>query len=258
LLSIKLLGGAKKSFGTDFLPVDLDGIQIKTLLEHLLSIKPKDTITLDTKNILVAVNGVDSSALDGYDTVLHQNDVITIIPIIHGGAYTRNKFQVCAKSAELFHVKDVPEKNYDFLNSARKNFPGLVLEGISSQCILGVQHAKKIIGISLFAQKHNSLLSKKLETDILLRFGVTTQISDAIKTVGIADSKEFTIIAIGKKPELEKLYESLKPFLNSHVSFESNSKLIQKRFKITKKHLDSVDSKSPLEDLLAEKAAVLI
>ncbi|WKT58074.1 MoaD/ThiS family protein [Candidatus Nitrosotenuis chungbukensis] len=100
MLSIKLLGGAKKSFGTDLLQVDLDDIPIKTLLEHLLSIKPKDTLTLDTKNILVAVNGVDSSALDGYDTVLHKNDVITIIPIIHGGAHARSRFRVCAKSAE--------------------------------------------------------------------------------------------------------------------------------------------------------------
>lgn len=258
MLSIKFLGGAKKSFGTDLLSVDLEDIPIKTLLEHLLSIKPKDTITLDTKNILVAVNGVDSSALGGYDTILRQNDVVTIIPIIHGGAHARSGFQVCKKSAELFHVRDVPGKNYDFLNSARKNHPNLILEGVSSKHILGMTHAKKIIGISLFAQKHQSLLSKKLETDILLRFGVTTQISDAIKTVGIADLDEFTIIAIGKKSELDKLYRSLESFLNPNVSFENNSKLIQKQFKITKKHLDSVDSKSPLEDLLAEKAAVLI
>ncbi|MBI5147172.1 MAG: MoaD/ThiS family protein [Thaumarchaeota archaeon] len=257
MLSIKLLGGAKKSFGTDFLQIDIEDISIKTLLEHLLSVKPKDTITLDTKNILVAVNGVDSSALDGYDTVLHHNDVVTIIPIIHGGAHTRNKFQVYAKSAELFHVRNVPGKNYDFLNSVRKNFPAILLEGISSKHILGMTHAKKIVEISLFAQKHNSLLSKKIETDILLRFGVTTQISDAIKTVGIASSDRFTIIAIGKKSELDRLYKYLEPFLTC-ISFENNSSLIQKQFKITKKHLGSIDSKTPLEDLLAEKAAVLI
>ncbi|WP_255486607.1 KEOPS complex subunit Cgi121 [Candidatus Nitrosotenuis sp. DW1] len=256
MLSIKLLGGAKKSFGTDLLQVDLDGIPINALLEHLLSIKPKDTMTLDTKNILVAVNGVDSSALDGYDTVLRKNDVVTIIPIIHGGAHARNRFQVCAKSAELFCVR-VPGKNYDFLNSARKNFPDLTLEGISSRHILGVQHAKKIVGLSLFAQKHNSLLSKKLETDILLRFGMTTQISDAVKTVGIANSDVFAIIAIGKKSSLDGLYEFLEPFL-TRVSFENNSGVIQKQFKITKRHLGSVDSKTPLEDILAEKAAVLI
>jgi tRNA threonylcarbamoyladenosine modification (KEOPS) complex Cgi121 subunit len=215
-------------------------------------------MTLDTKNILIAVNGVDSSALAGFDTVLHSNDVITIIPIIHGGAYPRNKFQICNKSAELFHMKNVPGKNYDFLNLVRKNFPTVILEGISSKHILGITHAKKMIGISLFAQKHNSLLSKKLETDILLRFGITTQISDAIKTVGIENCKDFTIIAIGKKSALDKLYDSLSPFLNSQIRLEGNSKFIQKQFKITKKHLDSIDSDTQLEDLLVEKAAVMV
>lgn len=257
MLSIKLLGGAKKSFGSDFIPVDLDGITIKTLLEHLLSIKPKDTVTLDTKNLLVAVNGVDSSALDGYDTVLHSNDTVTIIPIIHGGAYRRSQFRVGGKSAELFGVAGVPGKNYDFLNSIRKNFPSLTLEGISSRHILGATHAKKILGVSLFAQKHNSLLSKKLETDILLRFGLTTQISDAIKSVGIENHPSFTIIAIGKKSALDRLHLSLAQFL-SPMKFEGNSKFVQKQFGITQKHLDSVDSDAPLEDLLAEKAAVLV
>ena len=257
MLSIKFLGGAKKSFGADFLPVDLDGVTIKTLLEHLLSIKPKDTITLDTKNLLVAVNGVDSSALDGYDTILHSNDTITIIPIIHGGAYRRSQFRIHNRSVELFNVASVTGKNYDFLNSVRKNFPDLVIEGISSQHILGITHAKKIIGISLFAQKHRSLLSKKLETDIMLRFGITTQISDAIKAVGIENRDVFTIIAIGKKSSLGRLHKSLAQFLSS-VRFENNSKFVQKQFGITKKHLDAVDSDAPLEDLLAEKAAILI
>jgi tRNA threonylcarbamoyladenosine modification (KEOPS) complex Cgi121 subunit len=183
--------------------------------------------------------------------------VITIIPIIHGGAYRRNQFQLYNKHAELFNVKDTPGKNYDFLNLMRKNFPDLILEGISSKHILGVTHAKKIIGISLFAQKHDSLLSKKLETDILLRFGITTQISDAIKAVGIENCKDFTIIAMGKKSALDRLYGSLAPFFNK-TGFEGNSKFLQKQFKITKKHLDSIDSDTPLEDLLAEKAAVLI
>jgi len=232
--------------------VDLADITIKALLDHLVSVKPKDTIDIDTKNILVAVNGVDSSALDGPDTMLHPNDVVTIIPIIHGGSH-RDRFMICNKSAELFHVKNA-KKNYDFLNSTRKNFPSLVLVGVSSRHILGVTHAKKILGISLFAQKHHSLLSKKLETDILLRFGLTTQISDAIKTVGI-DGGDFTIIAIGKRQALDKLHQSLGPLLHT---FEADSKFVQKQFKITKKHLISVDSGTPLEDLLVEKAAVLV
>lgn len=253
MLSIKFLGGAKKSFGTDSMQLSLDGITIGTLLDHLVSVKPKDTIEIDTKNILVAVNGVDSSALDGLKTVLHQGDTITIIPIIHGGS-GRNRFVIFKRNAELFHLRNTAEKNYDYLDMLRKKFPRLVLEGISSRHLLGTKHAKKIVGISLFAQKHHSLLSKKLETDILLRFGATTQISDAIRNVGI-DGRDFTIIAIGPKPSLEKMFRFLKPSL---VALGDNSKFVQKQYKITKTHLNSVDSDTPLEDILAEKAAVLV
>lgn len=85
MITIKFLGGAKKSFGSESISIDSDSITVKTLLDHLISIKPENTIELDTKNILVAVNGVDSSALKGLDTLLHANDTVSIIPIIHGG-----------------------------------------------------------------------------------------------------------------------------------------------------------------------------
>lgn len=233
--------------------VNLEDVTIGALLDHLASVKPKDTVEIDTKNILVAVNGVDSSALAGFETVLRRGDTITIIPIIHGGS-GRSRFGVFKRHAELFHLRNTAGKNYDYLNLLRKKFPGLVLEGISSRHLLGIGHAKKIVGISLFAQRHRSLLSKKLETDILLRFGATTQISDAIRNVGI-DGRDFTIIAIGPKPLLDKMFRLLEPSL---VPLGDNSRFVQKQYKITKAHLNSVDSDTALEDILAEKAAVLV
>jgi tRNA threonylcarbamoyladenosine modification (KEOPS) complex Cgi121 subunit len=130
------------------------------------------------------------------------------------------------------------------------------MEGVSSRCILSITHAKKIIGLSLFAKKHNILLSKKLQTDILLRFAATTQISEAIKEVGIEGHNHFTIIAMGNKSSLSKLGGFLATHLVS-IDYKKNSKYLQKQFKISKKHLDAVDSKTPLEDLMVEKAAVL-
>jgi tRNA threonylcarbamoyladenosine modification (KEOPS) complex Cgi121 subunit/molybdopterin converting factor small subunit len=253
LITVKLLGGAKKSFGTDLISADLDNLTIQDLLTYLLSVKPKST--LDTKNILVAVNGVDSSALDGKNTIVHSDDVISIIPIIHGGSQ-RTQFKIHNTWVGLFNVVHQKGKNYSFLDSVRKKFPSLVLEGVSSKCILGQTHAKKIIGLSLFAQRNNVLLSKKLQTDILLRFAATTQISEAIKTVGIESHDNFTIIAMGKKPSLNRLGDFLAQHLGT-VDYKKNSKLLQKQLKISKKHLDSVDSKTPLEDLMVEKATIL-
>ena len=86
MITVKLLGGAKKSFSTDKIVLDTMTHTINELIAHLIKIKPKDTLEFDTKNLLIAVNGVDSSALKGYDTKLSDNDEISIIPIIHGGS----------------------------------------------------------------------------------------------------------------------------------------------------------------------------
>ena len=77
-----------------------------------------------------------------------------------------------------------------------------MIQMIHSSFLLGVNHANKILSISLNAQKNQILLSKKIETDILLRFAGTTQISYGIKTVGRKTRKDFAIIALGKKTSL--------------------------------------------------------
>jgi tRNA threonylcarbamoyladenosine modification (KEOPS) complex Cgi121 subunit/molybdopterin converting factor small subunit len=254
MITIKLLGGAKKSFGKDLMQADLDNISISKLLEYLLSIKPANTLDLDTKNILIAVNGVDSSALQGHNTILHSGDVVSIIPVIHGGA--RTQFAIQSKNVELFHVKNKKGKNYDYLSALRKKFPSITMEGISSRQIASILHVKKILGVSMYAKKNNLLLSKKFETDILLRFAATTQISAAIKLVSIEKTDTFTIIAIGSKPQLDRMYSHLEEHLVD-VHYSKNISHIRKQFKITKKHLGVIDSKNPLEDLLAERAAIL-
>lgn len=255
MITINLLGGAKKSFGTDRISAELDNKTVKNMLEYLLSIKPKHTLELDTKNILVAVNGVDSSALQGQETPLKPGDVVSIIPIIHGGS--RMQFKVDGQCVELLSISHKKEKNYSLLESARKKLPSLVIEGIASNCILGPAHAKKIIGLSLYAQKHRYLLSKKLQTDILLRFAATTQISQAVRTVGIDRADDFTIISIGKKPLQDKLYRHVAPYL-SRPQYRNSPRHLQILFKISKKHIMAASSKTPLEDLLVERAAVLV
>ena len=85
MIRVKLVGGAKKSFLTDNISVDDANISIKELLDLLLELKPDTTPELDIHNILVAVNGIDSSAMDGGSTIIQKNDHVSIIPLIHGG-----------------------------------------------------------------------------------------------------------------------------------------------------------------------------
>jgi tRNA threonylcarbamoyladenosine modification (KEOPS) complex Cgi121 subunit/molybdopterin converting factor small subunit len=254
---IKLVGGAKKLFSTDELNLDIEGITLERLLELLLEIKPKDTGILDINNILVAVNGADSSALDGKKTILKNNDVISIIPVIHGGSNKKIMINSGKKNIQIVNIKGDKKIDVTFLDELRKEFPKLKLQAISSKFVLNSYHLKKILSISLNSEKEKMLLSNRIETDILMRFAATKQIADAITFAGLKPKNDFVLIAIGNKTTLGKLYQKLTPFI-TEVFPKDNTAFLKKHFKISKKQLDSIYSKNPLEDLLIEKAAVLI
>jgi tRNA threonylcarbamoyladenosine modification (KEOPS) complex Cgi121 subunit len=102
------------------------------------------------------------------------------------------------------------------------------------------------------------MLSKKIETDILLRFAVTTQISQAIKIAGRKLNMDFLVIAIGKKSSLNRLHSELKLLLNPKPLSKDNHIFLKRQFNVSKKQLSAVPSKNSLEDIIVEKAAVLL
>jgi len=258
LITVKFLGGAKKSYSTDSIAIEQNDLTLQELLDYLIKNKPVNDYTLDVNNLLIAVNGVDSSAIQGKETKLKTGDVVSIIPIIHGGASNRIQFKISNSTVELFDIKTAKNLKIDFLDKVRKKFPNLIIQAISSNYILSKSHAQKIISISQMARKNNNLLSKKIETDILLRFGGTTQINEAIKRVGIKQESSFILITIGSKTSINRLFLEIKPLLNTVPFSKNKENFLKKEFNITNKQLDSLMSKSPLEDLLAEKAAILI
>ena len=131
-----------------------------------------------------------------------------------------------------------------------------MLQAVSSNFVLSKSHLKKIVSLSFESKKNNILLSNKFEIDLLMRFALSFEISHAINQVGIKPKSNFVLIGIGTKLSLNSLYDDLYPmtvplFLKNHDSY------LKRHFKITKKHLDSIQSKTPLEDILVEKAAIL-
>jgi tRNA threonylcarbamoyladenosine modification (KEOPS) complex Cgi121 subunit/molybdopterin converting factor small subunit len=253
LITVKLLGGAKKSFNADTISVPLESVTVRGIIDHLISIKPENTMEFDTKNILVAVNGVDSSALDGGNTMVQKGDTVSIIPIIHGGTLNLQS----GKSIGIFLLSYGAGKNYELLDLIRKKFPDLLIEGISPKYVLSLSHATRIVKISLLAQQRGMLLSKKIQTDILLRFAGTTQIDVAIKNVGIESDDSFVLVSAGSKSSENKLAKFVSPYKAGKLDLSCNAARLKKQFKITKLHLKTVLSKDPLEDVLVEKAAVL-
>lgn len=258
MIIVKFLGGAKKSFSTDHIDIDKNDLTLQQLLDFLIKNKPQNNYDLDLNNLLIAINGIDSSAMEGKLTNLKNGDVISIIPIIHGGASKRIQFQISNSYIELFDVKANQKLNINFLDYLRLKFPNLILQAISSNYILSKSHTQKIISISLMAKLNNIILSKKIETDILLRFAGTTQINDAIKLVGIKSEDDFVIIAIGKKIQLSRLFHDIESLLNKTPLSKNNHDFLKKKFNITTKQMDTISSKWQLEDLLTEKAAILI
>jgi len=258
LITVKLIGGAKKSFSTDKIVLEKKTDTINELVSHLIKIKPKNTLEFDTKNLIIAVNGVDSSALDGYDTKLNDDDEISIVPIIHGGSTTRIQFSIIHSDIEIFDVLNDKKFHKEFLDELRSKYKQLIIQTINPQFLLNARHAKKILAISLYAKKPNTMLSKKIETDILLRFAATTQISAAIKVVGRKMNMDYLVIAIGKKSFLSRLYSELNPFLNPKPLSRNNHPFLKRQFNVSKNQMSVVQSKDSLEDIIVEKATILV
>jgi molybdopterin converting factor small subunit len=84
LITLKLLGGVKFAIGKNSLVIDKSQSTVKEIIEELKNeaIEPK---LLNENNLMVSVNGIDSSVTGGKETVIKTGDVITIVTIIHGG-----------------------------------------------------------------------------------------------------------------------------------------------------------------------------
>ena len=81
---MKLLGGVKFAVGKNSIVIDKSQSTVKEIIKELKNeaIEPK---ILNEKNLMVSVNGIDSSVTGGKETVIKTGDVITIVTIIHGG-----------------------------------------------------------------------------------------------------------------------------------------------------------------------------
>ena len=84
MITLKLLGGVKFAVGKNSVVIDKSQSTVKEIIEELKneSIEPK---ILNEKNLMISVNGIDSSVTGGKETVIKTGDVITIVTIIHGG-----------------------------------------------------------------------------------------------------------------------------------------------------------------------------
>jgi sulfur-carrier protein len=84
MIIINLLGAIKKIIGESTINFQQDSTSVKELLEFLKS-KSNGSTSLDTENMLIAINGVESSSLCGDGTLIRCGDVVTVVSVVHGG-----------------------------------------------------------------------------------------------------------------------------------------------------------------------------
>ncbi|MFZ0513977.1 MAG: MoaD/ThiS family protein [Candidatus Nitrosopolaris sp.] len=85
MIELRLLGGVKKAVGKPSVILEEPSLSISEIL-MLLRRNIKEPRVLSHNNILVAVNGIESSLLDGTDTVVESGDTVTIVTVVHGGS----------------------------------------------------------------------------------------------------------------------------------------------------------------------------
>jgi molybdopterin synthase sulfur carrier subunit len=85
LITIKLLGSIKKSVGQSDLQIEPS---LHTTVNDILSFlqdnyKMKNQIK--QSELMIAINGIESSVIGGNNAVVSSGDVVTILSVVHGG-----------------------------------------------------------------------------------------------------------------------------------------------------------------------------
>ena len=78
------MGGIKKSIGQSKLQINEESASINGIISYLESNYYSNN-KINERDIMVAINGIESSVLGGYNAKASSGDTVTILSIVHGG-----------------------------------------------------------------------------------------------------------------------------------------------------------------------------
>ena len=84
MIVVKVFGGLAQGLGADQVSVEADKLTVGNLISILES-KRLSGDAIRQSNLLIFVNGVEVSTLDGPQTLVKAGDKVAIIPVAHGG-----------------------------------------------------------------------------------------------------------------------------------------------------------------------------
>ncbi|HET7642311.1 MAG TPA: MoaD/ThiS family protein [Nitrososphaeraceae archaeon] len=84
MITLKLLGGVKHAIGNNSIIIDKSLSTLQDIIDEIQK-KSNDKRLVNEKNLLISVNGVESSLIGGKDAIIKTGDIITVVTVVHGG-----------------------------------------------------------------------------------------------------------------------------------------------------------------------------
>jgi len=84
LITLKLLGGVKHAIGNNSIIIDKSLSTLQDIIDELQK-RSNDKRIVNEKNLLISVNGIESSLIGGKDAIIKTGDIITVVTVVHGG-----------------------------------------------------------------------------------------------------------------------------------------------------------------------------
>src|SRR5688572_24640987 len=130
MIAIRLLGGAKKAVGKPAVDFDRQSASVAEILQFLTGIST-DARLLQPNNLIIAVNGVDSAALQGQQTVAKSGDTITIVTVVHGGA----DYVLGSSHASIIGIAKIAEDPGKLLDRLRAGNKAVSIQAASADAV---------------------------------------------------------------------------------------------------------------------------
>ncbi|HEU0143461.1 MAG TPA: KEOPS complex subunit Cgi121 [Nitrososphaera sp.] len=253
MITIRLLGGAKKAVGKAAVNLDRPYASVSDILDFLTTISAEPRL-LQRSNLIITLNDVDSTSLRGHNTVAKSGDKVTIVTVVHGGV-DRILDDYYLSITGVQRIMHDPGKLVDMLRAQHSN---VSIQAVNGNSVYGEEHVRGVLRIVLEAEKRKIMLTNRFETEFLIRLTGTNQIAEAMRRAGLKKGTTGCFIAFSQ--DIESILQFERQIksefdLNDSVLKPSEDKRIQLASMLG--FTTKLDDSEFLQYLL-EKAAILV